>query len=87
MRACTGTLGSMKAKKPRPAGFRVTPDEKAELLAAQADARRGGSLPFDEGMAEVRGMTDAILGVGENAPAPEKVVSSTTNSTTPIAAW
>ncbi len=41
--------------------FRVSPEEKRELLEALREADKGGSLPFDEAMADVEEMTKEIL--------------------------
>lgn len=50
----------------------VAPEEKANLLAAIAEADRGGSLPYDAAMAEVRRKSDEILDVlaSDAAPVP-----------------
>ena len=41
--------------------FQVSAEEKRELIEALREAKEGGSLPFDEAMAEIEEMTEGIL--------------------------
>lgn len=66
-----GKTGRATSRK-GPKTFRVTPEEKQQLLAAVEEAERGGSLPFNEGMVEVRSKSDEMLARDEAAPNPCK---------------
>ena len=57
-------------RKPARKTFVVSDEEKAELLSAVAEADRGGSLPFDEAMGEVRKKTDEITKVLDREDRP-----------------
>lgn len=70
MRMTRNKSGAPRRRKPP--RFRVSAAEKAELIQASQEADLGGSLPFDQAMAEVERMTDEILAVVEAPSSPPK---------------